>query len=198
MDDFKAALAKARDQARDAMETALACAMAFEALLTAASRILDNASGTANDGMSLYTPTTYNLSSPPDLRRSVILEAKVNGKLIEEKTWNGVLRAITNKAAMVVTSPEERRRIFKFRWESGNLDGKKGFTYIPGVDMSIQGREANVCWKAMYHIAYCLEFPIEVVFRLPQKEGSESLGVIGRLAFDGKAFVAPELDLESI
>ena len=46
--------------------------------------------------------------------------------------------------------------------------------------------------------AVTLEFPIEIVFRLPQKEGSAYPGVIGRLAFDGKPFVARELDLESI
>jgi hypothetical protein len=200
MDDFKAKLAKAKDDAREAMEAALACATAFEDLVLAASRFLDNASGTATDSISPYTPTptTYDLGSPPDLRHTVILEAKVDGKLIEEKTWNGVLRAVTNKAAIVVTSLEERGRLFKFRWEKGNLAGSKGFKCLPNVDISIQEKDTKVCCAAIYHIAYYLELAIEVVFRWPQKNGIVSAGMTGRLVFDGKPFTPPLLDLESI
>jgi hypothetical protein len=193
-------LLKARDLAKEAMDTALACAQAFEDLYLATNRLLEERQGALSVVRGIPQRQeqllAFEAEAPPRLTHSELLDATVDGEPVRDKTWNGALRAAVSAAARVARSPAERRKLFTkvraVKWEPGNREGEKGYKYLPDVDISLQGRDADKVWEGMLGIAKELGFPIAVEFRWPHKEGVPYPGQTGRLAFD----VRPGIDID--
>jgi hypothetical protein len=203
MSDLTIELTKARDLAKNAMDSAFACAQAFEDLFLAANQLLEQHETIESDVGGVSTQAepykTFDPEAPPNLTHTELIYAEVDGEAVKDK-WRLAFEAVVSRAARVKRSSDERRKLFskfkEIKWEPGNREGEKGYKYLPDVDISLQGRETNKVWKGMLGIAKEIGFPIEAVFRWPHKEGVAFPGEIGHLGFKPRADIS--IDLEKL
>jgi hypothetical protein len=147
---------------------------AYESRAKAPAAVESQASGT--------TAKAFNPASPPDLKHTKVLSAKVDGEALEKgANWNGILVAAIRKATATAKAPDDLRRLIIVNFVPGRKDDE-GYKYLPEAEISVQGQDANSSWKGAAHIAQRLGFPLEVEFLWREKEGAEHPGEMGRLA----------------
>jgi hypothetical protein len=103
----------------------------------------------------------YNPMSPPEL-----FHTRVNGQLAGKpfKKWNDLVRLAHVMAFAKARTLEELRSNTRANIQSGNLAGKDGFHFVPELDASIQGLDANKAWECSFRLAKYAELPISAQF----------------------------------
>lgn len=120
-------------------------------------------------------------AAPPSLRHTSPTKIVLAGHLFKpnETYWNTLLVEVIRRAADVMPKEELLKLIIVNHQPGERTD--TGFKYIEDADVSVQGQDSVMAWKAIHHIAAQLGFPIEVEFRWQAKEDAAYPNARGRL-----------------
>jgi hypothetical protein len=111
----------------------------------------------------------FDPASPPNLRYTTPTKITLDGKLFKptETYWNTLLIEVIRQAAGLVSEKNVADLVIV-----NHQIGKKtdtGFKFIPEANLSVQGQDSVMAWKAIHHIAAQLGIPLEVEFRWQPK-----------------------------
>lgn len=120
-------------------------------------------------------------SNLPQLTHTKILSAKVDGIQLPKTNWNGLLLDLIRRARDRLTNGEQPNRLIIVNFVPGKKDDE-GYKFIPEVDLSVQGQDANNAARGACHIARQLGLSLEVDFLWRNKEKAEHPGETGRLS----------------
>jgi hypothetical protein len=111
----------------------------------------------------------FDPASPPNLRYTTPTKITLDGKLFKptETYWNTLLIEVIRRAAGLVSEKNVPDLVIV-----NHQIGKKtdtGFKFIPEANLSVQGQDSVMAWKAIHHIAAQVGIPLEVEFRWQPK-----------------------------
>jgi hypothetical protein len=111
----------------------------------------------------------FDPASPPNLRYTTPTKITLDGKLFKptETYWNTLLIEVIRRAAGLVSEKNVPDLVIV-----NHQIGKKtdtGFKFIPEANVSVQGQDSVMAWKAIHHVAAQLGIPVEVEFRWQSK-----------------------------
>ena len=127
-----------------------------------------------HEGSSDPAPTTdeFDPALPPDLTHTKVIGMGFGNLMRRSRTsWNGLLIAAVKHAQNKLKDPQRVRQLVIVNSVEGRKEDE-GFAYLPEIDLSIQGQDANSAWKAAYHIARQADFPIRADFVWRHKPGA--------------------------
>lgn len=110
-----------------------------------------------------------NPADPPDLRHTRILRASMGDKPVARREWNALVQDLHTIGLKRFGSIKELRQFSLARVIEGQKNDD-GYKPIPGSNMSIQGMDANSCWRSIYHLAKRLGTPVSITFEWRNKE----------------------------
>jgi hypothetical protein len=114
----------------------------------------------------------------PDLTHTKLVAAEIDGK--PARNWNALVDIAHRLAAQALKSYDALRDAT----QSHIVRGKKtdsGFHYLPDIDASIQGIDADLAWRNTLHLARRLKVPVRVEFEWRDKPGAAYPGKHGVL-----------------
>jgi len=120
----------------------------------------------------------FNPNKPPDLTYAKMIEAEFDGT--PASNWNDLVAVAHRSAAERFTTYEELRAETK----SNIVQGEKtdtGFHYLPDIDVSVQGIDADSAWRNALHLARRLGVTIRAEFEWRDKPGAAHPGKRGYL-----------------
>jgi hypothetical protein len=126
----------------------------------------------------------------PNLTHTKVLSVEFNHTRFpaSETTWNSLLNETIRFARKNVKSDDEFKRLVTVNWFKGKKEDE-GYRYLPDVNLSVQGQDANAAWRGASHIAKQLGRPIEVIFTWRVKEAAAHPGVTGKLSYKRARFI---------
>lgn len=140
-----------------------------------------DANGGRKPAQNTVEPRQFSANSPPNLTHTKVLSVKLNGRHLRETTWNGLLLEAIRLAKAKARSSDELRRLVPVNFVHGKKEDE-GYRFLPEIDLSVQGQDADAAWRGACHIARQLAIPIEAEFMWRAKEGAAFPGVTGRLS----------------
>lgn len=124
---------------------------------------------------------TFDARSAPSLRHTKLLSVRVAGAVLQ-LTWNGLLlHMIRRLSRKQLENPKETRRLIVTNFLIGKKEDE-GYRFLPDLGISVQGQDADYCWKGASHIARSLGLTLEVEFLWRMKEGAAFPGSTGKLS----------------
>jgi hypothetical protein len=123
-----------------------------------------------------------NTDAPSDLHHSRIIRASISGTEIRRPNWNRLVQVAHEFAFRQGMSQDALIKLTQsnvIKGENNNF----GFHFLPEVNISVQGVDANLAWRNTLHLAKSLKVPVEVWFEWRDKEGAAYPGEIGKLSW---------------
>ncbi len=160
------------------------------------SRELDPASKPAALNHPVSPPTdaaTFDPASPPDLRHTKVLSARLDGSDVDA-SWNALLVEAIKRAR--ARGHEELRRVVIVNYVRGRKEDE-GYKYLADVGISVQGQDANGAWRGTFHIAQQLGLGLEVDFVWRHKDGAARPGEFGTLRLSARPTTTAEVPAET-
>lgn len=111
-------------------------------------------------------PTEYDPASPPFLFYTSI-KATFAGENVND--WSSLVRCGITMALKAGHSVSELQQILLTRIEEGERK-ENGFRPIAGLNVSVQGMDANKAWRDIFTLAQHLGCKVEVVFRYSEND----------------------------
>jgi hypothetical protein len=138
-----------------------------------------NAVAPANQG--LGGVMDFDPTSPPNLRHTTPTKIILGGKLFKpaDTYWNTLLIEVIRRAADALPKKDVPNLVIVNHQTGERTD--TGFRYIPEANLSVQGQDSVMAWKAIHHIAAQLGFPLEVEFRWQPKQDAAYPNGRGRM-----------------
>ena len=121
--------------------------------------------------------------TPPDLTYTKLLTAEINGQPLKKVDWNALLIAMVELAATKATPGEEVADLVIANRVVGSKTNN-GYRFVPSAGISVQGQDANACWKAVAHIASKLNVSVKVSFRWYDNEKAANPNETGKLSLN--------------
>ena len=160
--------------------------------------LLGKAPDSASNGGSTAAPTASSINSetatprvpnldpdaPPDLRHTRVLAARFAGRTAAG--WNKLVHVAHEEALSQLGSLEALRGVTKSNLIVGRAsseDTKKGYRYVPRIDVSIQNVDAEHAWSNSLRLARHLDAEVRVDFEWMRKSDAAFPGYKGRLAW---------------
>jgi hypothetical protein len=125
-----------------------------------------------------------NPDGPPDLRHTRILTARFAGQVASG--WNNLVHVAHKEAMLHLGSLESLRSVTKSNLITGRAsseDVKKGYRYVPEVNVSIQNVDAGHAWSNTLRLARQLNVAVRVDFEWMQKSDAVFPGQRGTLTW---------------
>lgn len=99
----------------------------------------------------------YNPMNPPEL-----FHTRVNGQIAGRpfRKWNDLVRLAHVLAFEKSRTLEELRSNTRANVQPGNHDGRDGFHFVPEINASIQGLDANKAWECSLRLAKYAGLPL--------------------------------------
>jgi hypothetical protein len=116
----------------------------------------------------------------PNLTHTKVLEASLSGTSIVRPNWNSLLDATLRFAMKRSSNFEDLRRYCQVNMKKGRKEDE-GYGYLPDIDVSVQGQDANGACRAMVLAARALAFSLDIGFMWRLKEAAAFPGQRGRL-----------------
>lgn len=110
-----------------------------------------------------------------NLTHARLLAASVGGRPLHKPKWNGLMDHLHVLAFNQLGSFDALRRASSANVRKGRFE-ENGYRFLPQVDVSIQGVDANLAWDHSLGVARALEMSIEVRFEWRDKEGAAHPG----------------------
>jgi hypothetical protein len=129
---------------------------------------------------SASAPILVNPISHENLAHTRLISAKVDGEELYRPKWNGLMEKIHILARKRLGSFDAVCRASGARLREGRYE-EEGFKYLPEVDFSIQGVDANLSWDHSLKLARAVGVSIQVLFEWREKEGAVLPGKRGVL-----------------
>jgi len=131
----------------------------------------------AGQGLLEFSP-----DAPPDLRHADVRIASFDGR--KAFGWNKLVQEAHSAAMSRLGSVDTLRGATKSSFIAGRAtpdDVKRGYRYVPGINISIQNVDAAHAWSNTLRLARHLRVEVEVEFEWKQKADSAYPGRRGRL-----------------
>lgn len=150
---------------------------------TVINRALDALDGSKDGAFKPAKLGGFDPSAPPNLSFTTVRSVIVAGKKLppKETYWNSVLLACVRVAAKNGFSPKQISELIVVNHVIGVKEGS-GYKYLKEAGVSIQGQDANVAWKAAYHIAKQVNISVEVSFVWQNNPKAAFPGQTGKLS----------------
>jgi hypothetical protein len=118
--------------------------------------------------------------TPPDLTWTKLLSAEINGQPLKKVDWNALLIAMVEVAATKAKPGQEVAELVIVNRVIGPKTNN-GYRFVQSAGVSVQGQDANACWKAVSHIASKLNVSVKVSFRWYDNEKAAKPNETGKL-----------------
>jgi hypothetical protein len=127
--------------------------------------------------------TVYDADNPPSLRFTELDSVEMGGKSQKPKGWNPILFETIRQASHIL-GKEQLKQHLDVKWVAGKSEK---LVYIPDADISVQGHEANLCWRSILKLAKAANLSINIDFHWPLDEPkSAHPGRKGRVKYDAR------------
>lgn len=126
------------------------------------------------------TVVNYKPDEPPDLTFTVPQTIMVAGKPFQNRYWNPLLFHVVGLAAEKM-GKDKMLAVLEGKWSDHPLNG---FKHVPAVDIYVQGREANLCWRAINKLVKAAGIQILVEFEWQEHPKAALPGRSGVLVVD--------------
>ncbi len=121
--------------------------------------------------------------APPDLTWTKLMSAEIAGKPLAKVDWNALLLAMVELAATKAMPGDEVAELVIVNRVVGPKTNN-GYRYVPSANVSVQGQDANSCWKAVAHIANKLNVSVKVFWKWYDNEKAAKPGETGKLSLN--------------
>jgi hypothetical protein len=125
---------------------------------------------------------SYPADNPPPLTYTTINSVKIDGADFGNRWWNPILFEVIARAAKKM-GKDELKPFLDVNYKEGKHEK---FQYIKDADISVQGRDSNLCWRSIMRVAKAAKIPLEVDFTWQDQPTAAFPGRIGRFVYDGK------------
>lgn len=123
------------------------------------------------------------VGTTPDLSWTKLMSAEIAGKPLVKVDWNALLIAMIELAATKAKPGDEVAELIVVNRVVGSKT-INGYRFVPSAGVSVQGQDANSCWKAVAHISNKLNIPIKVFFKWYDNEKASKPGETGKLSLN--------------
>ena len=117
----------------------------------------------------------FSAFSPPDLTHTKVLSVKIDRVPLPKTNWNGLILELVRRTRNRLTNGEEPNRLIVVNFVPGKKDDE-GYKYVPELELSIQGQDANNAARGACHIARQLGLSLEIEFLWRAKKGAAHPG----------------------
>ena len=121
--------------------------------------------------------------NPGGVTHTKIREAKVDGRMIDSPSWNGLVAELVIRALAASVGPRELKSLSRSVVVRGWTD-EVGFAYYPKGDVSIQRRGAEVACRAIVALAKRVGAQVDAEVEWLPKPEARHPGERGRLRID--------------
>lgn len=128
-------------------------------------------------------PLAFGMTNTPDLSFTTVKFASVDGKILpsSETFWNSILLAVVRVAAGNGLPQSQITQKLLANYVAGKKE-EGGYKYLPEIDLSIQGLDANGAWKATALLAQSLGIQVKVQFAWQNHPKAAKPGAYAALA----------------
>ena len=125
-------------------------------------------------------PREFNPEVPPTLALSALRKATIGGVALQksETTWAGLMHACVREAAKKGLTPHQIVDLLFIPCVVGQKEDK-GYTYIRGADVSVQGQAIHRAWKQINELARAVGLTLTVEFTWQSNEKAAMPNVTG-------------------
>jgi hypothetical protein len=116
----------------------------------------------------------------PNLTHTKVLDASIDGKAIAKPNWNLLLEEMVRRAMKRAGSLEKVRQLCPVNMMKGRKEDE-GYSYLPDIDVSVQGQDANGACRAIVTAAQGLGVALEIGFMWRLKEAAAHPGEHARI-----------------
>jgi hypothetical protein len=109
------------------------------------------------------TPIPWYVASHDDLTFTRLISAEFDGMTLPKANWNTLAKYAHEAAFQKLGSFDALRLSTRARVRQGRYE-MEGFVYLPTVDISLQGMDANMSWDNSVRLAHAIGVPVSVVF----------------------------------
>jgi hypothetical protein len=118
-----------------------------------------------------------------DMTHTKVLDASVDGRPVAKPNWNKVLDEVVRRAMQTYRDFDKVSLLCPVNMMLGRKEDE-GYGYLPDIDVSIQGQDANAASHAISRLAHAIGLGVDIGFIWRQKTGAAFPGMRGRLKID--------------
>jgi hypothetical protein len=143
---------------------------------------LDELAGTDGDrnGPAAGAERRIDPRTLPNLTHTKVLDASIDGEPVARPNWNLLQEEMLRRAMKRVGSFEKLRRLCTVNMVEGRKEDE-GYSYLPDIDISVQGQDANAACRAAVTAAQGLGVALEIGFMWRLKEAAAHPGERARI-----------------
>lgn len=146
---------------------------------------------TSEEGLDGSPERDVDVRALPRLTHTKLLEAAIDGERLTKPNWNSLLDEMLRRAMERVGGFEELHRICPVNMVKGRKEDE-GYGYLPEIDVSVQGQDANGACRAVVTAAQALGMSLDIGFMWRLKESAAHPGERGRIRLSSRAGSASE------
>ncbi|WP_024514756.1 hypothetical protein [Bradyrhizobium sp. Tv2a-2] len=126
---------------------------------------------------------TYPTENPPLLTYTSLSNVLIDGNSFDKKYWNPVLFEMIRLAAAAM-GMESLKPHLDVNYKEGEHTGFG--EYIKEAGITVQGRDANLCYRSIIKVAKAAKIPVTIDFYWQETPKAAHPGRAGRFVYDGK------------
>lgn len=151
-------------------------------------RLLDayETSKTANQDRTMSKNPTLDVeilsvSAMPDLTDTRIVEATFGDAEASTQYWNDLVRKVHEVAFSKLGDFDALRRASTANLVQGDMRKQKGYAYVEGLGISIQGVDSNEAWRIVYRLARKMNLPLNIMLEWRVTDKAEFPGMSAKV-----------------
>lgn len=122
--------------------------------------------------------------SPPSLRHTKLMFAKLEGRDIPAPSWNGLVEEAIKIAWKRLGSFSALQKLAPANMVQG-CKRDQGYRYLKDLNLSVQGQDANDAWRCIARLARAQDFRVEVGFIWRDSPAAARPGETGHMNVGG-------------
>jgi hypothetical protein len=123
----------------------------------------------------------YPVDNPPNLTFTSVSAVLIDGQPFNDKYWNPVLFEMIGRAAKKMGIANLKPHL-DVNYKDGAAEK---FTFIPDAGISVQGRDANLCWRSIMKAAKAAKIPVTIDFYWQDTPKAAHPSRSARFVYDG-------------
>ncbi|MGE0713854.1 MAG: hypothetical protein AB7P02_00295 [Alphaproteobacteria bacterium] len=144
---------------------------------------------TASNGSATESERRIDPRLLPSLTHAKVLDASIDGAPIPKANWNLLLDEALRRAMRHFGSFEDLRKLCPVNMVKGRKEDE-GYSYLPDIDVSVQGQDANAACRTVVTAAQGLGIALDIGFMWRPKEGAAHPGERARIRIPPRAGTA--------
>lgn len=128
------------------------------------------------------TPAPWNVEAHDDLTFTRLISADFGGGMLPKANWNTLAKFAHETAFQKLGSFDALRLSTRARVKQGRHE-MDGFVYLPTIDISLQGMDANMSWDNSVRLAHAVGVPVSAVFEWRNNPKAAKPGEKSQLTF---------------